>query len=138
MIDFLGFSLLEDEFKISYVRSSGAGGQNVNKVSTKAVLKWNVKESEGLSYYVKKRFLTRWSSRISSDGVITLTSDKHRSQTRNLDEVLVRLKTMVEEVLVPPKKRIPKKPTRSSIEKRLKEKKLRSERKKNRKKFDDY
>lgn len=137
MIDFLEFSLLEGEFKVSYVRSSGSGGQNVNKVSTKAVLKWNVKESKSLPYFVKKRFLNKWSSRISMSGVISLTSDKHRSQIRNLEEVLDRLKSMVEEVLIPQKKRIPKKPPRSSVEKRLREKKLRAERKKNRKKFYD-
>ena len=66
MIERFDFSLVEEELKISYVRSSGAGGQNVNKVSTKAVLKWNVQEAKSLSYHVKQRFLSKWSPRIST------------------------------------------------------------------------
>jgi len=126
MLRFSQFVIKEDEFHLHFVRSSGAGGQNVNKLSTKAVLSWNVKASTSLPYGVKKRFLERWGSRISKTGVITLTSDRHRRRSQNQDEVYARLKDMIKEVLLAPKKRTKTKPTKSSKAKRRKQKTIRS------------
>jgi ribosome-associated protein len=136
MIKIENFSISDLELKIHFVRSSGAGGQNVNKLSTKAVLQWNVNESKDLPRAIKERFLKRWSTRISKKGEITLTSDKYRQRQKNLDELFNRLKAMITEVLYPPKKRIKTRASKGSIERRIKEKKLVSERKKYRRKPD--
>ena len=132
MLIFPTFTISEHELMSTFVRSSGAGGQNVNKVSTKAVLKWNVLNSKDIPLSVKNRFLKRWSSRISTKGELVLTSDKSRSRLKNFETVLERLQEMIQAVIDPPKKRIKKKPSKSSIERRLKEKKVRSDLKKTR------
>ena len=132
MINFSSFSISESELKIKFVRSSGAGGQNVNKVSTKAELRWNVVKSKDLPYSIKQRFLRKWSKRVSLKGEIVLTSDQSRYRLRNHEIVLDRLRLMIDTVISPPKKRIKKKPTKASIERRLKEKKIRSDLKRNR------
>ncbi|MBC62237.1 MAG: hypothetical protein CMP11_07240 [Zetaproteobacteria bacterium] len=137
MIHFPRFSIPEKELELKFVRSSGAGGQHINKVSTKVELKWSVLFSTALPETIKKRFIKSFAHRINSKGQITLTCDKNRNRLRNIDEVLTRLKIMIESVQEEPRKRIKKKPTRSSIEKRLKEKKMRSNLKKSRRiKFD--
>lgn len=127
------YSIPETELVFTYVRSSGAGGQNVNKVNSKAVLHWNVVSSESLPILVKARFVEKWKNHISSEGNLVLTSDRHRDQERNKQDVLDKIYAMIEGVWLPPKIRKKTKPTRSSVEKRVKAKKENTEKKKGRK-----
>jgi len=116
-----------DELEVSYVRSSGPGGQNVNKTATKAVVRWNVAESSGIPPAVRNRFLSRFAARITQDGAIVLTGDRFRSQERNLADVLERLASLLAQVERPPKPRRPTKPSRRAKQRRLTEKKQRSQ-----------
>jgi len=114
------------ELAIRFVRSSGAGGQNVNKVATKAVLRWPVATSRALARDVRDRFLERWSTRIAASGELVLTSDRYRDQGRNVADCLEKLRAMLAEVAEPPKPRKPTKPSRASRERRLEQKRARS------------
>lgn len=121
-----------DELEFTFVRSSGPGGQNVNKVSSKAVLRWRVTESPSLPAAVRERFIAKYGSRLTKDGELLLTSQRYRDQQRNVEDCLERLRVMLLEVATPPKKRRPTKPTRGSKERRLQEKRQTGERKKQR------
>lgn len=125
------------EFRISYARSSGPGGQNVNKVNTKAVLDWTVSSSPSLSEPVRQRFLARFASKLSTDGRVVIASDEFRQQEANLKACYDKLKNMLLEVAEPPKIRRPTKPTRGSQERRLGEKRLRAKTKQQRQRFDN-
>src|SRR5262245_37779543 len=81
----------EAEFELSFVRSSGPGGQNVNKVNSKAVLRWNVAASSSLPADVRQRFLERYARRITGEGELVLTSQRFRDQGRNTIDVLEKL-----------------------------------------------
>ncbi len=118
------------------MRSSGAGGQHVNKVSSKVELSFNVPDSNGLSDKEKQRILLKLQSRLTNDGVFILQCDEARSQHRNKDLVVKRFFDLLKKALVVPKKRKPTKPTKSSKEKRLKSKKKIAEKKMSRKRFD--
>lgn len=124
------------EFEFSHARSSGPGGQNVNKVNTKVTLRWPVTDTESLPEDVRGRFCKRYANRITTEGVFVLASQASRNQHRNYADCLNRLATMILEVVPPPKVRKRKRPTRGMIERRLKQKKQRSERKQNRRKID--
>lgn len=125
-------SLPEDELRFTFVRSSGAGGQNVNKVSSKAVLRWSPSTSRVLAEEVKARFLERHGSRIAADGDLILTSDRHRDQGSNSGDCLDKLRDMIAAVLTPPTPRKPTRPTRGSKRRRLQGKKEQSEKKEGR------
>ena len=122
-----------DEFDLSFARSSGPGGQNVNKVNSKAVLYWTVGASPSLPAGVRDRFLARFGKRLTTEGVLVLASDEYRDQRRNVDSCLEKLKLMLREVLTPPKPRKKTKPTRGSVERRIGDKKSRGDKKRNRK-----
>ena len=124
------------EFTVSYSRSSGPGGQNVNKVNTKANLEWSVTTSPSISEGVRQRFLSSFSSRITNDGRVVIASDEHRQQEANLKACLEKLKDMLLAVAVPPKIRRPTKPTRASKERRLAGKRVRANNMKQRQSFD--
>lgn len=126
----------DGELHLTFVRSSGAGGQKVNKTSSKAELKWNVGESQVFSDEEKARIRLALKTRIDKQDNIILESQKERSQTMNKSNVIERLHRFVSEALVPEKKRVATKPTRSSREKRLGEKRAASEKKKLRGKID--
>ncbi len=115
------------EFDVEYVRSGGPGGQNVNKVNSKARLRWPVAASPSLPEGVKERFLARYKSRLTADGELILVSQRTRDQKKNLDDCLDRLRAMIREVLVPPKTRKATKPTRGSQKRRVEAKRKRSE-----------
>lgn len=119
----------KEEFRFTFVRSSGPGGQNVNKVSTKARLHWMVVDSPSLDEAVKQRFLQKYRRRISTDGEFQLTSQRFRDQSRNVDDCLEKLRVMLAEVAVAPKPRKKTKPSRASRQRRLAEKRRQSARK---------
>ncbi|MCR9263651.1 MAG: aminoacyl-tRNA hydrolase [Flavobacteriaceae bacterium] len=125
---------IHSELQFKAVRSSGAGGQHVNKVSTKVELAFDVAASQGLSAVEKERLLLKLKSRLTKDGVLQLHCDESRSQHKNRDLVVKRFFDLLKNALAVPKKRKPTKPTRSSVEKRLKSKKQAAEKKSQRKK----
>lgn len=124
------------ELQFRAVRSSGAGGQNVNKVSSKMVLQFDVCHSQGLSKEEKSLIKGRLSGRMNAQHVLTLQCDEDRSQIRNKDIVTRRFVELIEKSLVVPKSRKATKIPRSVIEKRLKGKKIQSEVKALRKRID--
>ncbi len=129
-------SIPDTEFDLNFSRSSGPGGQNVNKVNSKVVMYWPIAESSALPQDVKDRFVAKFGHRLTQEQIVIITSDKYRDQKRNVEDCLEKLKEMLLEVLVPPKKRRPTKPSKSSVQKRLSGKKADSDRKKMRKKID--
>lgn len=125
-------SIPQTELHFSYARSSGKGGQNVNKVNSKAVLKWNPSTSAAIPEGVRARFLSQFASRLNDEGDIVIMSDSHRDQGRNVAECLSKLKDMLASIWKPPKVRRATKPTFGSKVRRLKSKKEHSEKKANR------
>jgi len=114
---------LIQEIKLKAVRSSGPGGQHVNKVSTKVELTFDVENSYALSLLEKERIYHKLASRLTKDNVLILQSDESRSQHKNKEYITKRFLDVMEFALAVPKKRRKTKPSRSSIEKRLKSKK---------------
>ena len=106
------------EFEFTFARSSGPGGQNVNKVNSKAVLRWRVVSSPSLPYGVHLRFLEKYASRLTGDGDVIITSQKYRDQLRNVDDCCEKLKEMITAVLTPPVIRRATKPSRAAIQRR--------------------
>lgn len=127
---------LLNEVRYRTSRSSGAGGQNVNKVSTKVELLFDVAASQILSEDQKNLVFKKLKNRISNDGLLMLQCDETRSQFKNKEIVNERFLGLIEKALRPVKKRRPSRPTRASVEKRIKGKKMISEKKENRKKPD--
>jgi ribosome-associated protein len=117
----------DDELRLSFARSGGPGGQNVNKVSSKAVLHFAVATSPSLPDTVRQRFLERYKSRITNAGEIVIHSDEFRDQPKNIQAGYDKLREMIVSVLKPPKKRRATKPTKGSKVRRLKDKKARSQ-----------
>ncbi|QDT37071.1 alternative ribosome rescue aminoacyl-tRNA hydrolase ArfB [Stratiformator vulcanicus] len=115
------------EFTVTYVRSSGPGGQNVNKVATKACLRWSPLESPSLPERVRTRFRALFGSRLTNDGEIILMSQRYRDRTKNRDDCIERLRKMLLEAATQPKKRRPTRPSKGSKQRRLDAKKRRSE-----------
>jgi ribosome-associated protein len=115
------------ELRLSFARSSGPGGQNVNKVSSKAVLHFAVLTTPSLPPDVRQRFLEQYQSRLTNAGEIVIHSEEFRDQPRNIQACYDKLRQMVLTVLRPPKKRRATKPTRGSKVRRLNEKKRRGE-----------
>jgi ribosome-associated protein len=115
------------EFQFTFVRSSGPGGQNVNKVNSKAQLRWPVRQSPSLPEPVRQRFLARHGSRLTEEGDLLIVSQRYRDQPRNVDDCLDKLRQMLFEVLHPPKRRKKTKPGKGAIERRLKAKRQQTE-----------
>ena len=126
------YKIPSSELELSFSRSSGAGGQNVNKVNTKATLHWNVLDNTTLPRDIHQRFINKYSKRLSVEGILTLNSQRHRSQNLNTADVIEKLHGMIDSVSVAPKQRKATKPTRSAVMKRLSEKKVHGEKKKGR------
>jgi ribosome-associated protein len=125
-------SVPQEELEFTFVRSSGAGGQNVNKVSSKAVLRWNPLNSRILTVAARERFLAKFGSKLTKEGDLIITSDRHRDQGRNSADCLEKLRAMIAEIARPPKARKATKPTFGSKQRRLKSKKEQSEKKSSR------
>jgi len=122
-----------DEFEWSFARSGGPGGQNVNKVASKAVLRWNFDGSPSVPDDVKARFRERFPSRLTTGGEVVLSSELTRDQGRNREDCLEKLADMLRSAAVRPKVRRATKPSKGSKRRRLEAKKHESARKTNRK-----
>jgi len=116
-------------------RSSGPGGQHVNKTETRVELLWELHASECLDENMKQRLARSLGKRLNARGELVMASEKYRSQHRNREEVLQRFLDLVEASMKIPKKRIPTQATRAARERRLSQKKNRGEVKRSRKKF---
>jgi len=122
-------TLDENEVEISAIRASGSGGQKVNKVSAAIHLRFDI-EASSLPEYYKEKLLSHKDKRITKDGIVVIKSQQHRSQEQNRDEALERLVELVKSVNVVQKRRVPTKPTKGSVGRRLDSKKKQSNQKK--------
>lgn len=120
------------EFEMTFARSGGPGGQNVNKVNSKAILRWPVVGTPSLPDDVKQRFLEKYKNRITTEGDLILSSQKSRDQSTNVELCIEKLRVMVEDVVAPP---VPRKPTKVSFaakQKRVEKKRVHSDKKRGR------
>jgi ribosome-associated protein len=115
----------EREIEESFVRASGPGGQNVNKLSTAVQLRFNVRHSPSLSGDVRARLERLAGSRLTRDGELVIIAQSHRTQARNRQDALDRLLELIRKAAVAPIKRRPTRPTRASRERRIEGKKRR-------------
>ncbi|MGC4023407.1 MAG: alternative ribosome rescue aminoacyl-tRNA hydrolase ArfB [Cyclobacteriaceae bacterium] len=113
-------------------RSSGPGGQNVNKVNTKVTLRWNVKDSSLLLPEEKEILLNKLSSRLTNEGELIISSQDKRSQLQNKEEVLKKFDQLLKRAFAQKKKRKATKPSKSAVQSRLDKKKKHSDKKKSR------
>jgi ribosome-associated protein len=125
------------ELVLSFARSSGPGGQNVNRVASKVTLRWDVANTHCLPRDVHERFLRRFARRITINGELVLSSQRHREQARNVEDCLGKLRAMLAAVELAPRRRVKTRPTRASVERRLTGKRQRSRRKRDRLPADD-
>lgn len=121
-----------EEFSFRFDRSSGPGGQNVNKVNSKATLHWQVRTTPSLPEDVRLRFLARFASRVNKQGELVVSSQRHREQAKNVADCLERVRRMVLEVATPPRRRKATRRTMSSVKRRLEDKRRRGETKRQR------
>jgi len=128
-----GISVREAEVKLDFIRSSGPGGQNVNKVATAVQLRFHVLRSPSLPEDVRRRLVTIAGKRVSKEGVLLIDARRFRTQERNRQDAEERLAQWIRKAAEKPKKRIKTKPTAGSRERRLKGKRQRSETKRLRK-----
>ncbi len=115
------------EISWDFIRSSGPGGQNVNKVATAVQLRFNVDQSPSLPDDVKDRLVSIVGKRMTKDGILIIEAKRYRSQERNREDAVQRLVNLVREALVPPRIRKPTRPSRAAKKRRLDEKRQRSQ-----------
>jgi ribosome-associated protein len=118
-----------NEIKLNFTRSSGAGGQNVNKTATKVIVRWTVGESRVFSQEEKARIRIKLANRLNSQDEIVIASEEERSQAQNRESATARLRFLVNKALIIPKKRRSTRPTKSSKLKRLESKKKHAQKK---------
>lgn len=124
------------EIKFAFSRSSGPGGQNVNKVNSRVQLRWNVVNSTHLPHSVKSRFTQKFGRRITGEGEIVIASQRFRDQGRNVADALNKLREMILSVATAPKKRKPSQVSRRAKQRRLDDKKKHSQKKQQRRGLD--
>ena len=112
-------SIPDEEFDWSYARSGGPGGQNVNKVSSKAILRWPATTSPSVPGDVRARFLHKFANRITTEGDLVMSSERYRDQERNRQDCLEKLTAMLLEVALPPKPRRITRPSKASKARRV-------------------
>ena len=134
MTETLSISL--DEFRFEFARSGGPGGQNVNKVNSKALLRWKPADSPSLPPAVRDRLLRAVGPRLTKEGELLVTSQLTRDQSRNVDDCLEKVRLLVLAAARPPKARRPSRPTLASKVRRVEAKIRRSSTKKLRRKPD--
>ncbi len=117
------------ELRFTSARSGGPGGQSVNKVNTKIILRWEVANSRVLDSTQKERLLKKLVGKINNEGILVLSADAERSQLKNKQAVIMKLQALVDKALIRKKKRKPTKPGKAAREKRLSNKKMLSEKK---------
>lgn len=122
----------DSELEFQFVRSSGPGGQAVNKVSSKAQLRWNFASSAALPWEVRQRFRVLFQSRLTTLGELVLSSDRNRDRLQNQQDCLDKLRDMILEAATPPKVRKKTKPTFGAKKRAHADKKRQGEKKKNR------
>ena len=122
----------DSEFTFAFSRSGGPGGQNVNKVCSKALLTWDATWSPSIPQDVRERFLLRYRRRITKEGLLQITSQRYRDQGRNTQDCLNKLAELLRSVAVAPTKRKPTAPSRGAKQRRLQDKHVRSDKKQSR------
>jgi ribosome-associated protein len=127
----------ESELQERFVRASGPGGQNVNKVATAVELRFDAARSPALADDVRERLRTIAGSRMTADGVLVIDARRHRTQADNREDARERLASMIRQSLVRPKRRRRTKPTRSSVQRRIESKRQRAHTKQRRGKVVD-
>ena len=125
------------ELHFAFARSSGPGGQNVNKVESKALLRWDVGASRALPAALLARFRAKHARRINEAGVFLLSSQRHRERERNVADCLAKLEALLAEVATPAKPRRPTRPSRGARERRLADKRHSARRKAERRKREE-
>lgn len=122
-------SIPRSELEFRATRSGGPGGQHVNTSSTRIELLWNLRTSGALTDEQRERLRQRLASRTDAEGVVRVVASEYRSQLRNREAAETRLAELLRRALVKPRKRIPTRPSRAAREARLKDKRMRSEKK---------
>jgi len=122
----------EDELQFEYVRASGPGGQNVNKVATAVQLRFDIANSPTLASDIKGRLIRLAGKRVNTDGVLIIEARRFRTQEKNREDAIRRFTFLVQKAAAKPKKRLKTVPTKASRERRLKAKKQKGEIKKSR------
>jgi len=117
------------EFHFSFARSSGPGGQNVNKVNSKAILRWAIFDSPSIPPAVRHRFLEKFYTKVSAEGNVVVSSDRFRDQSRNKSDCLEKLRSLLLQVAKPPIRRRATKPSRRAKQKRIDRKRKQSKKK---------
>jgi len=136
MTDTIQYRDFSSEFIFNASRSSGPGGQNVNKVNSRVELRFSVNKSELLTNDEKEILLNKLKNKINSDGELLIVAQTDRSQLKNKEESIEKFYTLITKALTPIKRRRATRPTKASIEKRLEGKKLKSEKKEYRRKIE--
>ena len=120
-------SMPDDEVALSFTRSSGPGGQHVNKTETAVDMRFDIRSSQALPEGVRRRLLRLAGRRVDQEGVLIISAQSYRSRKRNIEEAIERLCDLIRQAAQPPRPRRPTRPTRASKERRLTGKKARGE-----------